>query len=165
MNYLILAYKADNSDYCMGCHMASYSSGFEYINTDDREKAVRFLVNKINYKGEDREAGYEFTIFIDGKTSDCNDLNGDTSENLYFDLNGEYDYNEEPGRKLMAEARDTVEREAKDAVAKAEAAEARKKAAEEAQKVVDAARKAREKEENDVREYERLRAKFAGEAK
>ena len=62
MNYLIIAYKADNDDYCMGCHMASYSSNFSYLNTNDREKAIRFLVDKINFKGDDREAGYNFTI-------------------------------------------------------------------------------------------------------
>ena len=166
MNYLILAYKRDNDDYCMGCHMASYSSNFQYLNTNDREKAIRFLVDKINFKGDDREAGYRFTIFIDGKTSDCNDLDGETTDydNLTANPEGEYEYDEEPGRKLMADANDTADREANDAVEKAKAAAARQKAAEEAQKAIDKVRKAAEKEENDRKEFERLKAKFEGES-
>jgi hypothetical protein len=164
VKYLILAYKADNEDYCMGCHVASYSSDFQYLNTTDREEALRFLVDKITYKVEDREYGYDFTIFIDGKTSEYNNLNGETTDydNLITNSEGEYDYDEEPGRKLMADARATIKRNEFDALAKAAAAARRAQTeAEEAYKIEEA-RKEREREAHDRKEFERLTAKFGG---
>lgn len=65
MKYAIAAYKSDSADYCRGCLMASYSSAFRSIHTDDQNQALEFLTeilyqNLIREHGEDE---YEFTFF------------------------------------------------------------------------------------------------------
>ena len=150
MNYLIIAYKSDSSDYCRGCHMASYSSDFEFINTNDRNKALRFLVDKINTTLDYNESGFKFTMFLDGKTTDVNDNDGSTDEDLY---NYEPIYEEDPARLLMAEANKVAQYEKEHA----EEVRKQKKAQEEA---AEKARAAREKEAKDRKEFERLKAKY-----
>jgi|SRR6201998_47647 len=154
MNYLIVAYKSDSSDYCRGCHMASYSSDFEFLNTNDRSKALRFLVDKLNVKLDYNESGFKFTLFIDGKTTDVNDNSGSTDEDLY---NYELIYEEDPARLLMAEANEVAKYEK-------EHAEEIRKENEKKRKEAEAAKAAQEKEANDRREFERLRAKYQGTA-
>jgi len=147
MNYTILAYKPDSDDYCMGCVRARYSADFEYRCTESREEAVKFIIEKLkaNKKMEFNESGYEITILINGKEVDSG---------TWLDETETWDYSDkETAQSMMQEAEAMLGSEEADAKAKAEAAE-------EAQKAADKVRKAQEKEENDAKEYERLKAKF-----
>ena len=66
MRYIILAYKCSNDDYCMGCHMESWDSDLETIDTEDRERAIEFMfeILKRNSQKDCREASYEFQYFL-----------------------------------------------------------------------------------------------------
>lgn len=72
MRYIITAYKSDSFSTCRGCLMATYSSDFEFIDTDDREEAINFLA-LIKYRNttlEIDETGYEFTFFYPNPDED-----------------------------------------------------------------------------------------------
>lgn len=61
MRYILTAYKSDSSDTCRGCLMESYSSDFEFINTTNRDEAIRFIAKILlaNMKLGHGESGYE----------------------------------------------------------------------------------------------------------
>jgi hypothetical protein len=66
--YLFIAKKDYSSDYCMGCHMASYHSDFELRNWLSREELIKvrseYLHKNMNMRIN--EAEYEFYIFKQG---------------------------------------------------------------------------------------------------
>lgn len=66
--YMFVAYKPNSSDYCMGCHMASYSSDFIFKNHLTREELIEewALVLFKNATLDYNEEGYEFRIFNNG---------------------------------------------------------------------------------------------------
>ncbi len=151
MNYTIIAYKPSNSDYCRGCLMASYSSEFDMLCTDERDEAVQFIVakHKANKGHEYREADYDITLLIDGKEPRGVWVEGAEGEDGYWDESVE-----EHAQAILDEAKTIADRTEAEAKAAKEAAEARQKAAA-------AAAVAKAKEESDRKEFERLKAKYA----
>jgi uncharacterized protein (DUF1501 family) len=149
MIYTIFAYKPDSDDYCSGCRIASYSSRFEFLNTEDKNKALRFIVDKMSQRMDSGEAGYDFAIIVDGHTL-YNDLDGISDDAL-----SDTWIEENPARDLMSEARAASECEVREAKEKAKAAEIHAKAVEEARKVA-------QKEKDDRAEFDRLKVKFGG---
>ena len=69
MNYTLIAYKPNNDDYCMGCHMASYSSDFELFHTIDKQELVNkwLSIHQQERSHDDRECGYDITILVNGQ--------------------------------------------------------------------------------------------------
>lgn len=63
--YILVAYKSDSADYCRGCHMASYSSDHEVIDTDDREYVVDAYAKYLSFEPKVNEGEYELTLFCD----------------------------------------------------------------------------------------------------
>lgn len=68
MNYTLIAYKPNNDDYCMGCHMASFSSDFElFCTTSEEELLDKWLdIRKAERQFDEHEAKYEITILFNG---------------------------------------------------------------------------------------------------
>lgn len=66
--YTLIAYKPDASDYCMGCHMASYSSDFEMAHGTSLAALAptwkRIL--HADHNSEQGDAGYELNLLING---------------------------------------------------------------------------------------------------
>lgn len=66
--YTLISYKPDASDYCMGCHMASYSSDFEMAHGASLTALAptwkRIL--HADYNGAQGDASYELTLLING---------------------------------------------------------------------------------------------------
>ncbi len=153
MNYTIIAYKPSNTDYCRGCLMASYSSKFDLICTDDREEAIQFIVNKhkANEKHESREADYDITLLINGKEPAGIWVEQNGKEGGYWE-----DSIKDHADGLLEEAKMISNRTEAEARAAA-------KAEEERRKVQQAELAARAKEEHDRSEYERLKEKYEGE--
>lgn len=137
MTYTVFAYKPDSDDYCRGCHVASYSSDFEYKITDDREEVIKFLVEKYraNKHMDYNETEYGITLLFNGKEP-CDEA-------------------VEATKNMMAEAEVIAEREEIEAKAAAEKEAAHKKAVQEAEA------KAKQ-EEADRKTYEKLKAKYEG---
>jgi hypothetical protein len=150
MNYTIIAYKPSNTDYCRGCFMASYSSEFDMLCTDDRGEAVQFIVDKhkANEKHESREADYDITLLIDGKEPAGVWVEQDGKEGGYWDESVQ-----EHAQAILDEAKTIANRTEAEAKAAAAAAEKLRKEAE-------AARAVAAREEHDRNEYERLKAKY-----
>lgn len=48
MNYTLIGYKPDSSDYCMGCHMASYDSEHFVICSKDEEHVSTVWADNIS---------------------------------------------------------------------------------------------------------------------
>ena len=63
--YILVAYKPDSDDYCRGCHMASYSSDHEVIETDDRAHIVDAYAKYLSFEPQINERKYELTFFCD----------------------------------------------------------------------------------------------------
>jgi hypothetical protein len=65
----ILAYKSDSEDVCRGCHMASYSSDFQFRSSMDRTEVAEFLAGLMfaNKHLDTNEGGYEFTWLFNGE--------------------------------------------------------------------------------------------------
>jgi hypothetical protein len=63
--YILVAYKSDSSDYCRGCHMASYSSDHEIVSTDDRTYVVETYAKYLSFEPRVNEDIYELTLFCD----------------------------------------------------------------------------------------------------
>lgn len=59
--YTIIAYKPDSSDYCRGCHMASYSSDLCYAYNLSYDDLLTTLADVLwrNRKLDTGEAGYD----------------------------------------------------------------------------------------------------------
>ena len=70
-NYTFYAYKPDSSDYCKGCHMASYYSDTVFQFELDEEEVVK-LWGDVLYKNkslEINEQGYQdITILFNGRS-------------------------------------------------------------------------------------------------
>jgi hypothetical protein len=49
--YLLVAYKADTTDYCMGCRMDSTSSEFTHLETDDIDVVI-YQLGKIKFDND-----------------------------------------------------------------------------------------------------------------
>lgn len=66
--FLFIAYKPNSSDYCKGCHMASYSSDFETKNMLNSQELTEFWSEYLfkNLNLECNEEGYSFYIYKDG---------------------------------------------------------------------------------------------------
>lgn len=65
MKYLLIAYKPDSADYCRGCHMASYSSDHQQLETDDKSELLDFWAGLLAKELGYNEEGYEFTLYGD----------------------------------------------------------------------------------------------------
>lgn len=68
-NYSLIVYKPNSSDYCRGCHMASYSSDFGSYFCQTREQVTE-LAAEFKKRNEFlliNEAGYDFLILKDGR--------------------------------------------------------------------------------------------------
>ena len=66
--YTVIAYKPDSNDYCMGCHMASYSSDMQWLSSENEEEVAQFIAEfiKKNHFSECGEDNYEFTYLYNG---------------------------------------------------------------------------------------------------
>lgn len=68
MDYMFVTYKPTSDDFCMGCHMATYSSDYEisYELTEDAliERWGHFLFLNMNL--DCNEVGYDFWVFRNG---------------------------------------------------------------------------------------------------
>jgi hypothetical protein len=66
--FLLIAYKPDSSDYCRGCHMASYSSDHEIHTHLNAETLVVHWAHYLqkNLDLDHSEAGYTFWVFKNG---------------------------------------------------------------------------------------------------
>lgn len=140
--YIALAYKEDSADYCRGCHMASYSSDFEYIQTSDVDELTRFWID-ISFRNSRlniSESGYELTLLIptiadeDARAEEISSIQ-DMLETAYF---------QEVEKRRLEEQR-------KEEVRKQKAEEARIKR--EAQQLI-------EQEQKDRQLYNELKQKF-----
>ena len=145
--YTILAYKPDSSDYCMGCHMASYSSGFEYHCTEDRAEAVKFIGKLVdnNKHMDSHEVGYEITILING---------AEPSQDTWDELHEGKEWSDHcHAETIMEEAKVLAEEEFANAKKREEEAKAQREEAAKVQAAID-----RENEERAT--YEKLKAKY-----
>ena len=70
--YTITAYKPNSYQSYRSCTTARFDSDFEYVCTPSRLDAEDWLAEKMvkNQNLEHQEAGYEFTIFLDGQEED-----------------------------------------------------------------------------------------------
>jgi len=57
--FILIAYKPNSSDYCMGCHMASYGSDFIFEEYQDVESLAQKLADIDEWYLEDGEDGFE----------------------------------------------------------------------------------------------------------
>ncbi len=66
--YTLIGYKDDSSDYCRGCHMASYSSEFAFYNNLNPEGLVAQLALLMlgNLRLRINEAGMKFIVLKNG---------------------------------------------------------------------------------------------------
>ena len=145
--YTILAYKPDSSDYCMGCHVASYSSGFEYYYTEDRGEAVKFIAGKLvnNKHMDNNEDGYEITILMNG---------AEPSQDTWDELHEGKEWSDHcHAEAMMEEAKALAEKEIADAKKREEEAKAQREEAAKVQAAID-------KENKERATYERLKAKY-----
>lgn len=66
--YTFIAYKPRSSDYCRGCHMASYSDDHEIHNFYKRQELIeawtKYLHKNMNLRSS--EEGYSFWLFKNG---------------------------------------------------------------------------------------------------
>ena len=154
--YLLIAHKPSSSDYCRGCLMASYRSGFNIENHLDweqlKEQYAKYVLANQNL--DCNEAGWELYVFKDGHKIigegqawcdfyvDYDAENWEEQEATEKALNAE-------GARLLEEVVEPLERQKKE---KDEAA--RRKAVEE-QKRREEAELARRKTQ-----YETLKAEF-----
>lgn len=66
--YTLIAYKPDASDYCMGCHMASYSSDFEMAHGASLAALAPAWKRALHadHNSESGDASYELNLLING---------------------------------------------------------------------------------------------------
>lgn len=62
-NFILIAYKPNSEDYCRGCHMASYSSDLQQLETDNEQELIDFWAGLLATKLDHNEEGYEFTLY------------------------------------------------------------------------------------------------------
>jgi hypothetical protein len=74
MKYLLSAYKPDSHDYCRGCHMASYSSDFQQLETDDKSELIDFWADLLAKELGYNEEGYQFTLHGDYMKDEFDDF-------------------------------------------------------------------------------------------
>lgn len=72
--YLIVTYRPDYVDTCMGCRMGETSSDFELIHLDSREEVIEALA-QLKFRAETKESDNEFGrrenyLYINGITLD-----------------------------------------------------------------------------------------------
>ena len=65
--YILIVYKPNSNDYCRGCHMASYSSDHEIIDTDDRSYVVDAYAKYLSFEPQCGEEEYEISLFCDSE--------------------------------------------------------------------------------------------------
>ena len=73
--FLLVSYKPDSHDYCMGCHMASYSSDQQIKMFDDVDELVDAIAILDSLSLDSGEEGYEHQFYTVGETG---------IEELYF---------------------------------------------------------------------------------
>lgn len=66
MNYTLIGYKPDSSDYCMGCHMTSYDSEHFIICSKDEEHVSTVWADNISPELRSGEACFRITILFNG---------------------------------------------------------------------------------------------------
>lgn len=140
--YTLIAYKPDASDYCRGCHMASYSSNFEMAHGARLADLSAFWkrIQHTDLKSERGDSAHELTLLI----------NGIPRDELGF---------KDPAMEALVEESRAWERQLEAEVRAEFAAEKEHEAAEKAaaEQRAALARETREREE-----YLRLRARFEG---
>lgn len=107
MKYILVAYKPDSSDYCRGCHMASYSSGYKMYSECTREQLIKEWAALRAIELSCNEAEYEFQLIIDGyfvggerhPYRGSIDIGEEEDENIVQPLRDEYD-------RLLVEVRE-----------------------------------------------------------
>jgi hypothetical protein len=160
MNYTLIAYKPDSSDYCMGCHMGSYSSDLEMKNRLEEDELLEMwsnLKSKYTFMGPN-EAGYEF-VLMKGKYIIFDEIGG-MADHYYEYLD---DFEEDEGAN---EAYEADQKWFKEFSAKLETATQEKIAAEKQRRSDKEQAKRAEKEEKEKQrrkvEFEKLKEEFEG---
>lgn len=66
--YTLVAYKPDSADYCRGCHMASYRSGFKFYSGLNKEDLIKIIaeIEDENARMSTNERGYGYIIQYGG---------------------------------------------------------------------------------------------------
>jgi len=86
--FILIAYKPDSSDTCMGCYMGGYSSDLE-VKTNLNETELLDLWSDLKshygFRGPN-EAGYEFMVIKDGHT---------VFDEMEGAIDGNFDYDED----------------------------------------------------------------------
>jgi hypothetical protein len=75
MHFTLVAYKPYSAAYCRGCLMESFSSDFQYFETDDKIELINVWANLHfqNMLMRRGEGEYEFNFLIDGYQFDDRD--------------------------------------------------------------------------------------------
>ena len=134
--YIFVAYKPDSSDYCMGCHMASYPSEFVFeVDLSKEELAIAWACC-LNFVGGSNECGWEEIRIIN-------------SAGCVVSLGREYDQLRELADQQVKKYVATMKQRAADQAEKARQVQE-----------LGIARQAIEHEKNERAEYERLYDKF-----
>lgn len=123
--FILVAYKSNSSDYCRGCHMASYHSEHKLDINLNRERLIKEWARYTAYETKVGESGYDISVFgiVEGKIVLLySDSHGGIEDFLGFDYDQRCDFEEIPEyialEKEVSEIRDIVNRRVKNIIAK-----------------------------------------------